>query len=785
MLDHLRGLLAPPVFPDDEDKTRQARVLYFLLVSVMAMVFLLAAVAIPLLYTSKLEDYLLILPLAVFLAVAYELMRRGHVKTASTIYISGMWIVFTLTILSAGGIENELVIFHVAGAVAAGLLLGTSGALIYGGMSFLTGLVILILELHGDLPVSNYALSPVAGLTNLTVALILTIAAVSLYTNGLNNALRLTRQRFQALKQAEASLLASGQRLRSLARIERLLSETEQTGIEQILQLIVDSAKELVPAAERAVLHLVEEEQQLLVPRAVAGAPAGFSSPINMHVGEGIAGHAMQIREVINIPDIQLDERFLSDGQLPDGVRSLLAAPIRTGERSLGTISIQSGQPSAFSGDEDQLLGSLGTQAAIALENARLLETTQRSLKEANALYRISQSLAASLDPEQLMQDVVELLHVDFGFYHVQIYEVDADANMLVASHGSGAIGEQLKAQGYRFPVGSGIAGHAAETGQPFTANNIEDVIFFVRNPLLPDTQSEMAVPIKIGGQVLGVLDIQETLPGHLSIRQMQLMEAVADQLAVALQKARLYSNLQDALQQEKAMRSQLIQNERLALVGRLLASVSHELNNPIQAIQNALFLIKEEEKLSEQGRQDLNIVLSETERMAALIGRLRATYRPTRSEDFEAVQLNQVVDDVRLLTAAHMRRQDIRFVLVADPELPKVAGIPDQLRQVVLNLFMNAIEAMPSGGCLTVQTQALIKDGQVLLIFQDTGTGIDPTILPHIFDPFISNKQSGTGLGLTITYDIIRQHHGGLRAENNPDGGATFQVWLPIGRRE
>jgi len=264
----------------------------------------------------------------------------------------------------------------------------------------------------------------------------------------------------------------------------------------------------------------------------------------------------------------------------------------------------------------------------------------------------------------------------------------------------------------------------------------------------------------------------------------MQLVTSVADQLAVSLQKADLYTHLQKSLQQEKAMRAQLIQSERLALVGRLLASVSHELNNPIQAIQNALFLIKEGERLSQQGRQDLGIVLSETERMSALINRLRSTYRPTHTEDFQEVQLNSIVEDVRILTATHMRRQDIRFEFQPDPKLPTISGIPDQLRQVILNLFMNAIEAMPSGGCLTVGTRRLPRENKALLTFSDTGVGIDPQILPHIFEPFISNKENGTGLGLTITYDIIQQHHGDLRAENNPQGGATFQVWLPVRRK-
>ena len=128
---------------------------------------------------------------------------------------------------------------------------------------------------------------------------------------------------------------------------------------------------------------------------------------------------------------------------------------------------------------------------------------------------------------------------------------------------------------------------------------------------------------------MVGVLDIHQIQSGRLTQRDLQLMTSVADQLAVALQKANFYTNLQTSLNQEKDMRLQLIQSERLAVVGRLLASVSHELNNPLQAIQNALFLIKEEEKLSLQGSQDLEIILSETERLSILLERLRTSFIP------------------------------------------------------------------------------------------------------------------------------------------------------------
>jgi signal transduction histidine kinase len=377
------------------------------------------------------------------------------------------------------------------------------------------------------------------------------------------------------------------------------------------------------------------------------------------------------------------------------------------------------------------------------------------------------------------------LLQQNFGYYHVQIFLLEPISGNLIFKKGSGEIGAKLLEQGFSVPRGLGILGHVAETSMPFVTNNVKDVVFFHPHPLLPNIQSELAAPIKVDGRVVGILDIEQTAPHYLTDEDLKLTTAVADQLAVALQKASLYANLQKSLQQEQTIRSQLLQSERLALVGRLLASVSHELNNPLQAIQNALFLLKEEASISAQGHQDLGIILSETERMAALIERLRSAYRPVRIKDFQPVHLNSLVEDVYALITTHMRHKQIAFEFFPDPELPVIAGISDQLRQVVLNLFLNAIEIMKPGGCLTVQTQGLPRQKEILFSVKDTGPGIDTEILPNIFEPFVTSKSTGTGLGLTITHDIILQHHGRIQAENHAEGGAVFNVWLPVDEEE
>jgi signal transduction histidine kinase/PAS domain-containing protein len=568
----------------------------------------------------------------------------------------------------------------------------------------------------------------------------------------------------------------------TLAKIERALSESERVGTDEVLQLIVDSARELMPHAERSVIHLLDPDEQTLFARAVSGYDDRDKEyrGVRMRLGEGIAGQVMSEGITINIGDINTHPKFLLSPST-SSFRSLLVAPVLSGSNHIGTISVQSNQPQAFTKNDAELLKSLAIQAAVALENTRLFEATQQRLKEVNILYQVSRALALSLDADQLIRDVIGLLQQIFNYYYVQIYLIDPITQNLVIKHGSGPIGAELVQQGHYLRAGEGIVGHVAETGAPFVTNNVDEIVFFKRNPLLQEAQYEIAVPIKIDYQVIGVLDIQQIPPHRFSDNDLQLMTAIADQLAVVLQKANLYSTLQTALQQEQMVRSQLIQSERLALVGRLLASVSHELNNPLQAIQNALFLLKEEKNISTQAQQDLDVILSEAERMAALIERLRSAYRPVRMQDFQAVDINNLIEDVHTLISTHMRHKMIVFEFIPDADLPDVSGLPDQLRQVVLNLFLNAIEIMKPGGRLTVLTRCLPNNQEVILTVKDTGPGIDAEIMPHIFDAFITSKHTGTGLGLTITHDIIQQHHGRISAENDPEGGAVFNVWLPI----
>ena len=782
MLNRLRALVASPVFPQDQKKTHRAALLNTLLLSTLVFLILDILFATPFIFAEKFFNALTALLMLAVVGLSFWLMRAGRVVLASVVFVSTVWVVFTVYMLFSNGLQSVMAVFYVAGTAIVGLLLGRKGAFINAIACSLAGLVMVLLEATGhSLPVI-FPITPLASWVDLTVALWMTATVINLVVRNLNETLVVTQQRLDERSQAAEGKARQVANMRALYSIEQAILSSMD--LNQILALLVHEVVRQLHVDAVSVL-LVNPQTQTLDFAAGDGFTSQALRFTRLEIGSGLAGRAARELKTVYIADLStIENPVLLNSIAGEEFTSYYGVPLFGKDHLQGVLEVFQRTPLALDPELMSVLEALAAQAAISIHNASLLDEMQHSLKETDALYRISQSLAGSLDPDQLMKDVVDLLYKDFGFYHVQIFLMDPVRNALVAGHGSGERGKLLRNDGFHLPVGTGIIGHVAEIGEPFTTNAVDQVIFFVRNPLLPDTQSEMAIPIKVEGQVLGVLDIQQNSPNSLTDRHMHLMEAVSDQLAVVLQKANLYTELQSSLRQEKAMRSQLIQSERLALVGRLLASVSHELNNPIQAIQNALFLLKDEESFSEQGRQDLDIVLSETERMAALIDRLRSTYRPTHSEDYQDIQLNDLVEYVNALTATHMRHSDIRFEFQPDPDLPPISGIPEQLRQVILNLFMNAIEAMPNGGQLTVRTEQLPRQKKVLLTFADTGAGIDPQILPHIFEPFITNKDKGTGLGLTISYDIIQQHHGEIQAENNPQGGATFKVWLPVKRK-
>lgn len=412
-------------------------------------------------------------------------------------------------------------------------------------------------------------------------------------------------------------------------------------------------------------------------------------------------------------------------------------------------------------------------------------EQLAKQLQESQALLEISQLLAGTVDLEITLQQIADAANALIkSASRTILHLLDETGDYLQAVAISGSDPPSLKTR-LNFKLGEGIAGIVLESCKTI---NVADVMHDHRYiPVKTDgnrqarIRSLLVAPVITGEKRLGTLSVHSPQPDVFTADDERLLTTLGVQAAVAIGKARLYADLQAALQHEKDTRAQLVQAEKLAALGRIVASVAHELNNPLQAIQNALYLIGLEENLTVQAHEDLQTVLNEANRMAELIARLRETYRPAVSEEFNLTSINSLILDVQKLLATHLRHNQIAFMFTPGEDIPPIPIIKDQIKQVILNICLNAVEAMPQGGQIQVKSEHQVAKGGVLLSISDSGPSIQPEILPYIFDPFVTTKDGGTGLGLAITYDIVQRHLGWIEVDSQPEAGTTFKVWLPL----
>ena len=233
---------------------------------------------------------------------------------------------------------------------------------------------------------------------------------------------------------------------------------------------------------------------------------------------------------------------------------------------------------------------------------------------------------------------------------------------------------------------------------------------------------------------------------------------------------------------EKKNVENQLIQAEKHAVIGRMVGSVTHEINNPLQTIKNCLFLISQDTESDSPNKEPLEMALSETQRMGNIVGQLRQLYRPQASQTMVAQELLSIIGEVHALIIPHLINSKVIWRPLPGLQDCKVFCAKEQLIEVFLNLCTNAIDSMqPAGGELFVDMDFNTAKGKVGVIFRDTGPGISSEILPHLFEPFMTTKEYGLGLGLSICYGIIQKHGGQITVESQPGQGTSFTVWLPL----
>ena len=307
-----------------------------------------------------------------------------------------------------------------------------------------------------------------------------------------------------------------------------------------VLERIAHWAKQLI-RSDGVALYLLDSNADLLQPVVSLGSPTTKMPQTPIRVGEGIIGRValIGVGEIAN--DADWDPRTVQIPDTPE-VESLLCVPILSRGKVLGVMSLNRLEDRFFRDDNLHLLGRIAHQAAIAIENARLYEETQCRAMQLATAAEVSRDATSILDVDQLLTETVNLIRDRFGFYHAGVFLVDDAGEYAVLRAATGEAGQKMLGQQHKLKVGEvGIVGYVTERGEPRIAHDVgQDSVHF-DNPLLPNTRSEMAFPLIVHGRVIGALDVQSTEKAAFSNEDVATLQTMADQLAIAIENARLY----------------------------------------------------------------------------------------------------------------------------------------------------------------------------------------------------------------------------------------------------
>ncbi|MDQ6786417.1 MAG: response regulator [Acidobacteriota bacterium] len=426
-----------------------------------------------------------------------------------------------------------------------------------------------------------------------------------------------------------------------------------------------------------------------------------------------------------------------------------------------------------------------------------LIEANERAIREYNTLLqrlaKLGQAVSAARDLNAIFSAILDFTRASApcSALVVSLYEEKKKLRKVIYCWYND---EELNVSGIEpVPVGEGIVGQAVETGEVVIVNDYESIvqkrcanvsIGFDKDSRHP--QSSIIAPLNIKGSCIGVIEVQSYESSVYKDEHATAMSMAANFIANAIENVRL-------LELERQREEQLRQSQKLESVGRLAGGIAHDFNNMLTAINGysnlTLRRLKDEDPL----RHNIEEIKKAGERSAALTHQLLAFSRKQVLKP-EVLDINQSVGEISFMLK-RLIGEDVQLVSALSQEIGQVKVDPGQLSQVIMNLAVNARDAMPQGGALTIETKNVYLDEEfaashvptvaghyVMLAVSDTGSGIAPEMQEHIFEPFFTTKEvgKGTGLGLATVYGIVKQSGGFIWVDSELGCGTTFKIYLP-----
>jgi len=404
--------------------------------------------------------------------------------------------------------------------------------------------------------------------------------------------------------------------------------------------------------------------------------------------------------------------------------------------------------------------------------------------KELITMLKFGALVNASLNIEDVLDSAMKWAEEFMGAEASSVYELNEEKNELFIRLARGEKKDPIKKMILK--PGEGIAGHVVETGRPMV---IQDVTKEKRFNNKYDkitgfkTRSIICVPLIWRNRSIGALQVINKKSGEpFTAADLELLVGMAQQIAIAMENANLYQLLQDRVlmttQELKVTQERLIRSERLVGLGHLVQGIAHEIRNPITTIGGFAQRIKKDISENTRVKRYIEIIIEEANRLERLVRQVRE-FTDVQSVSLSLDRIDKVILDALKPIAPIAKKQGVRLITDIERGLPLMKMDGSQLQLALNNILENALEAMPKGGKLTLRVK---RDRQDLLIaVRDTGCGIPKEQLDAVYDPFVTSKPRGAGLGLTLVHQVVMNHQGDIRIGSEVHKGTDVTIRLPI----
>lgn len=615
--------------------------------------------------------------------------------------------------------------------------------------SLITSLVFLCVILPRALLFSPYPEAIARSLLFVALA-----AFISLFIATQLNRIEEARKVRSELDIASQVLSEYAQRLGAMIAISSVTSQSLE--IQHVLDTAADKVREVMDL-ETVIIFLLNDESQELELKTWRGVSEDFVNDFRgLKMGEGFHGQVAQTGEPLLIDYASQVPWLTRELEKREGIGGGLIVPLKAKGKVLGTISVSPRGSRQFVDEEVKLLTTVAGQIAIAIESARLYEEARLAAQQA-------------LASEGRYREIFEGAN-DAIWIH------DLDGSIVAANKASEKLTghrlEDLLKMNVKNLLSTGSLDLAEQIGHKLLHGETVEQPYEQR--LIRKDGTERILKLTTS---LITEDGKSTSLQHIA-RDVTAEKEMQDNLSTAYQKLSEYT------QRLKENQEQLIQAEKLTSLGQMAASIAHEVNNPLSGVLVYTQLLAKRlrgDKLTKDvALENLAKMEAELNRSTKLIRNLLDFARQSPPTLWE-VDVNEVIGRASDLAAHSAELQHIQVTQELSTAIPKIVADFDQLQQVCLNLIINAIQAMPEGGKLTIRT-SIDGNGQVKIEVQDTGCGIPPENMSKLFTPFFSTKgKKGVGLGLAVAYGIVQRHHGGIEVQSKLGEGTTFTIYLPL----